>query len=160
MAQLRRNSWMIAVFSLIMTAILLSSLVPHANVDAAPAAAITPVSYSGSGAISEKVSFFNGNIDGDTRVCFDLSNFNKIDLQYAIDQRTVNTTTLYLQWSNNYVPSAATGDYEATATVVSANAADAHGGNQYLLAGQWNCIFADTANTNTLGLKVLGVAKP
>lgn len=116
-------------------------------------AAATPVSYGATIGTNSKVTFFNGNVTADTRVCFDLSNYNKVDLQWIIDQGTVNTTTLKLQWSNNNA------DYEDTATVVSANAADAHSGQQYHLFGQHNCVFADVANSNALGLKVYGVAK-
>ena len=134
-------------------------LAPMPDANAAPAAAITPVSFSGQSSNSQKVTFFNGNVTADTRVCFDLSNYNKLDLQYVIDQGTTNTTTLSLQWSNDHNPAAGTGNYEAQATIVSANAADAHGGNQYLTAGQYNCVLADVANSNALGLKVLGVAK-
>lgn len=129
------------------------------SVDAAPAAAITPVSFSGQSGTTAKLTFFNGNIAADTRVCFDLSNYNKLDLQYVIDQGTTNTTTLSLQWSNDHNPATGTGNYEAQATIVSANTADAHGGNQFLTAGQYNCVLADVANSNALGLKVLGVAK-
>ena len=71
----------------------------------------------------------------------------------------MNTTTLTLEWSNDHNPSTSTGNYETQATIVSANAADAHGGNQFLTAGQWNCVYANVANTNTLGVEVFGVAK-
>ena len=131
--------------------------VPRA--EAAPAAAITPVSFSGQGGNSGKFVFFNGNITADTRVCFDLSNYRSLDLQYVIDQTTTNTTTLSLQWSNDHNQTTNTGNYEAQATIVSANTADAHGGNQYLTAGQWDCVLADVANSNALGLKVIGVGK-
>lgn len=126
---------------------------PALPASSAPAAAPTPVTYSGQAGNNQKVAFFNGNITADTRACFDLSNFKAVDLQYILDQGTVNTTTVKLQWSNDNV------NFEDTATVVSANAADAHGGNQFLLFGQYNCIYADVANTNTLGVKVFGVAK-
>lgn len=116
-------------------------------------AAATPVSYGASVGTNSKVTFFNGNVTADTRVCFDLSNFNKVDLQWIIDQGTVNTTTVKLQWSNNNA------NFEDTATVANANAADATGGQQYHLFGQHNCVFADVANSNALGLKVYGVAK-
>jgi len=141
---------------------LLSSLwlVPAPRVDAAPNAVLTPVSYSGSGGDNQKLVFFNGNITADARVCVDLSNYQKIDLQYIIDQGTTNTTTLKLQWSNDYNATTATGNFEDQSTIVSANAADAHGGQQYALVGQWNCVFADVTNSNVLGLKVIGVAKP
>lgn len=127
--------------------------------EAAPAAAITPVSFSGQGGDNLKVTFFNGNVTADTRVCHDLSNFNKIDLQYVIDQTTTNTTTLNLQWSNNHNPASNTGHYEASATIVSGNTSDANGGNQFLTAGQWNCVLADVSNSNPVAITVLGVAK-
>lgn len=129
------------------------------SAEAAPAAAITPVSFSGQSGDNAKITFFNGNIAADTRICHDLSNYNKLDLQYVIDQGTVNTTTLSLQWSNDHNPSTSTGNYLAQATIVSANAADASGGNQFLTAGQYICVLADVANSNALGLKVLAVAK-
>lgn len=135
-------------------------LAPAPRVDAAPNAVLTPVSYSGSGMDNQKVVFFNGNVTADARVCFDLSNYQKVDLQYVIDQGTTNTTTLKLQWSNDYNATTGTGNFEDQATIVSANAADAHGGQQYALVGQWNCVFADVTNSNALGLKVIGVAKP
>lgn len=153
------------ILSMTVTLMLLAALfggmlfAPMPSADAAPAAAITPVSFSGQSGDNAKITFFNGNIAADTRVCHDLSNYNKLDLQYVIDQGTVNTTTLSLQWSNDHNPSTNTGNYLAQATVVSANAADASGGNQYLTAGQYMCVLADVANSNALGLKVLGVAK-
>lgn len=129
------------------------------SAEAAPVAAITPVSFSGQSGDNAKLTFFNGNIAADSRVCHDLSNYNKLDLQYVIDQGTVNTTTLSLQWSNDHNPSTNSGNYLAQATIVSANAADASGGNQFLTAGQYICVLADVANSNALGLKVLAVAK-
>lgn len=145
----------IPVFALVLLVAFLSALwlVPAAPVDAAPAAAITPVTYSGQSSQSTKVTFFNGNIAADTRTCFDLSNYNKMDLQWVIDQGTVNTTTIKLQWSNDNV------NFEDSATVASANTSDTHSGQQYVLAGQYNCIYADVTNSNALGLKILGVAK-
>lgn len=135
--------------------VMLTSLyvLPASPVDAAPVAAITPVTYSGQSSQSSKVTFFNGNIAADTRACVDLSNYSKIDLQWVIDQGTVNTTTVKLQWSNDNV------NFEDSATVASANAADTHSGQQYVLAGQYNCVYADVTNSNALGLKILGVAK-
>lgn len=116
-------------------------------------AAATPVSYGATTGTNSKVTFFNGNVTADTRVCFDLSNYNKVDLQWIIDQGTVNTTTIKLQWSNNNV------NFEDTATVANANVADANGGQQYNLFGQYNCVNADVTNSNALGLKIYGVAK-
>lgn len=151
----------ISVFVVALMALVGSLLfVPASPVGAAPNAVLTPVSYSGSGMDNQKVVFFNGNVTADARVCFDLSNYQKIDLQYVIDQGTTNTTTLKLQWSNDYNATTGAGNFEDQSTIVSANAADAHGGQQYALVGQWNCVFADVANSNVLGLRVIGVAKP
>jgi len=126
-------------------------------VEAGPLAAITPVSFSGSGGENLKYVFFNGNITADTRVCVDLSNYNKVDLQYAIDQGTVNTTTVKWQWSNE--GTATTNNFEDQVTLATANVADAHGGVEVHAVGIWNCVFADVSNTNALGLKIEGVAK-
>lgn len=149
------NKRLIILCAGLLMLVMLTSLyiLPAAPVDAAPAAAITPVTYSGQSSQSTKVTFFNGNIAADTRVCADLSNYSKVDLQWIIDQGTVNTTTIKLQWSNDNV------NFEDSATVASANVADTHSGQQYVLAGQYNCIYADVTNSNALGLKILGVAK-
>jgi hypothetical protein len=151
-----------AIALLVLTSIVSLWFAPSAPVSAAPMAVITPVTTSGSGGLNEKVTFFNGNVTADTRVCFDLSNFNKIDLQWNIDQTIVNTTTIKLQWSNepNASAGASTADYVDTATIASANAADATGGNEYLVSGQHNCVFVDETNTNPLRLGIWGVAKP
>jgi len=139
---------------LVALALLVATIVfPALPASSAPAAVPTPVTFSGASGNNMKVTFFNGSITADSRVCVDLSNYNKLDIQYIIDQGTVNTTTVKLQWSNDNV------NYEDTATVVSANAADAHNGNQYLLFGTHNCIFADVTNGNALSIKVFGVAK-
>lgn len=129
--------------------------------NAAPFAVVTPVP-GGTGGNNLKVVFFSGNITADSRICFDLSSFNRVDLQWSIDQNTVNTTTLKLQWSNVSDGSGAvsSGTYEDLATFVTANAADTHSGNEYITAGQFNCVFADVTNSNALGLDIRGLAKP
>ena len=65
--------------------VMLTSLyvLPASPVDAAPAAAITPVTYSGQSSQSSKVTFFNGNITADTRACVDLSNYSKIGREHV-----------------------------------------------------------------------------
>lgn len=156
-----KQKYTFALFAILIVGALLGTLfassIPPAS--AAPAAAITPISFSGQGGSNAKVTFFRGNVTTDTRTCFDLSNFNKIDLQWVIDQTVVNTTTLKLQWSNNHNPTANSGNYEDTVTFVNANTADAAGGNQYHLAGQWNCVLADVGNSNPVAITVMGVAK-
>lgn len=155
-----KKNYVLSVALLLFVALIASfALLPAQHADAAPAAAVTPVSFSGTGADNQKVTFFAGNITADTRTCFDLSAYSKIDLQWVIDQGTVNTTTIKLQWSNDYNPASAVGNYEDMVTVATANAADTHSGQQYLLAGQYNCIFADVTNSNALGLTIKGVAK-
>ena len=156
------NKRFLAVFgALLVLALLLGSmLAPLPSAIGAPAAAVTPVSFSGQAGNNEKVTFFEGRITADTRTCFDLSNYNKIDLQWVIDQGTVNTTTLKLQWSNDASPTVnPAGNFEDTVTFVSANTSDTHSGQQYILAGQFTCVFADVANSNSLGLKIKGVGK-
>lgn len=144
-----------AFFSGVLALLLLAAFlfIPASPSYGAPMAAPTPVTFSGASGANSKVTFFNGNVTADTRICFDLSGYNKIDLQYLLDQGTVNTTTVKLQWSNDNA------NFLDTATVASANVADTSNGQQYLLFGQYNCIFVDVANTNPLGTKVFGVAK-
>lgn len=135
-------------------------IAPAPSAVGAPAAAITPVSFSGQSGDNLKVTFFDGRITADTRTCFDLSNYNKLDLQWDIDQGTVNTTTIKLQWGNIAASGVnPAGTFEDSATFVTANVADAHSGQQYVLAGQWTCVFADVTNTNSLGLKIKGLGK-
>lgn len=126
-------------------------------VEAGPLAAITPVVTYGSGGDNGKFVFFNGNITADSRICFDLSSYNKVQLQYAIDQGTVNTTTLKWQWSNE--GNATTNNFEDEVTLATANVADAHAGVEVRAVGIHNCVFADVTNANPLGLKIEGVAK-
>lgn len=125
------------------------------QVSAAPAAAPTPQTFNPSRTTANVVTFANAkSITADTRWCADLRNYNGMDLQYVIDQGTVNTTTLKLQFSidgSNYVDSAQ--------TVVAANVADAASLQRYLLYGRWACVYADVSTSSPIVITAIGVAK-
>lgn len=132
---------------------------PITKVSAAPAeAVITPVSNNNSNSGVRSQTFFSGAITADTHACYDLGAYDVMDLQYQIDQGTVNTVTLSIQYYNIPLgPSIPV--YEDGATVVSANVADAHGFQQVGIFGRWTCVFADVANSNSLTLRVIGQLK-
>lgn len=82
-----------------------------------------------------------------------IMNNQQADVQYVIDQGTVNTVTLKLKFSNdgtNWV----NGD-----TLVSANAADASGLIRYTMLGRYACVEYDATNTNPLTITVIGVGR-
>lgn len=124
------------------------------RVSAAPMAAPTPITYNNTNGGARLAPFFQAvGVIADTRVCFDLQDYDLVDLQYVIDQGTVNTVTLTMQYSNNNA------NFSSGAAVVSANAADADNLNQFHLFGRYNCVFADVTNTNPVTITVLGVVK-
>jgi hypothetical protein len=148
------------IFGLILVALLLAvasvgvfaPAVP--SVQAAQLAAPTPQTFNKSKADNAVVTWFDARaITADTRVCVDARNYDVADIQYVIDQGTTNTTTLKLQFSNDKV------HFTDGATLVSANAADADNLNRQLLYAKWACVLADVANSNTITITVLGVAK-
>lgn len=124
------------------------------QVSAAPAAAPTPQTFNPSRADANIMVWANvKSITADTRWCADARNYNAADVQYAIDQGTVNTTTLKLQFSNDMV------SFVDGATLVSANAADADSLNRQLVYGRYVCVFADVTNSNAIVITAIGVAK-
>lgn len=134
-------------------------IAPSSQVSASPAEAVlTPVSNNNSNNGVRNVTFFNGAITADTYSCFDLGAYDVMDLQYQIDQTVVNTVTLTMQ-RYNIAMGPSTPVYESGATVVSANAADAHGDLQVSLFDRYTCVLADVTNSNSLTLRVVGSAK-
>lgn len=133
---------------------------PTRQVNAAPALAVlTPVSNNNTNNGVHIQQFFNGPITADTYACADLSTWDVMDLQYRIDQGTTNTTTLTMQRYNIAPPLVVTPIYESGATVVNANAADAHADLQVSLFDRYTCVLADVTNSNPVTLTVIGVAK-
>jgi hypothetical protein len=120
------------------------------------AAVITPVAQTARDG-SRIATFFDVRaITADTRVCFDLADFQIMDLQYRADATETNTTTISLQ-QTNIDPTA--GPFNTAQTVATVVATDADIMSQVGLFGRWNCVFADVANTNPITLTIIGVAK-
>lgn len=120
------------------------------------AAVITPVAQTGRDG-SRLATFFDVRaITADTRVCFDLADFEIMDLQYQVDATDANTTTVKVQQTNIDPTSGPFNDGVTVATVVST---DANTMLQTGLFGRWNCVYADVTNTNPVTLTIIGVAK-
>lgn len=127
---------------------------------AAPQAAPTPVSVTRPVSSQPQLSAIANAqvIAADTRLgCVASSNHSLMDLQYGIDQGTVNTVTLKLQFTNDTPGASAT--YIDGVNVVATNAADASDMQPFQLFGAWTCIYADVANTNNLTVTVKGLLK-
>lgn len=127
-----------------------------ASVLGAPAAAPTPIAQYARNAEPMTVAFWDAatGLTADTRsACFDVSGYSTLDLHYVIDQGTVNTTTLKLQFSN------ISGAYVDGIAVVTANAADTSGLVQYNLFGRSVCLYADVVNANSWSVRAVGVVK-
>lgn len=120
------------------------------------AAVITPVAQTARDG-SRIAEFFNTRvITEDTRVCFDLADYEVMDLQYQVDATTANTTTITTQQTNIDPTS---GPFNAGSAVATVIAADANTMFQTPLFGRWNCVFADVTNSNPVTFTIIGVAK-
>lgn len=129
--------------------LLLTSLIgaPVRDVQAAPMAVPTPLSLSANGANAPRlVTAFRGTgITASARSdCFELGMFDKMNIQYAIDQNTAatNTTTIKLQFSNDLVT------YTDGINVVATNSADASDMIEANVFGRYTCVYATLTNSN------------
>jgi uncharacterized membrane protein len=150
-------AWGVALAA-ILVIVLMSTLSYMTPATAAPAAAVTPVAgVVHSGVAGNTVTFWSTDVitaDG----CSALQNIEdhaKVDLQWVINQGTVNTATFTTRWTNT----GSTANLVTDATVVSANAADVTAGGQFALFGRQACIYADVTNSNPLTVTFIGVAK-
>lgn len=122
------------------------------------AAVITPISVNARGPEAARVAeyFVSKVITADTRVCFDLSGYETIDLQYQVDATLANTTTVTTQ-QTNISPTA--GPFNTGAAVATVISADANTMLQTGAFGRWNCVLADVTNSNPITFTIIGVAK-
>lgn len=151
------------VMGLCIALLLVAALFGLTNLDpasAAPRAAPTPVAVDATGAQPSLVTLFDSQvITADTRGgCTPSSNFERADVQYEFDQTAVNTTTLYLQFTNE-TPGQAGTSYINGVAVVSANAADATNMQQLQVFGAWVCAYADVTNANPVTLTAKALLK-
>lgn len=119
---------------------------------AAPAAAITPVGQVNpvKGETSNIITI-PAIVTADGRDCRDTRDWLSGDISFAIDQGTINTTTLMLEHSNNNA------NYTDGPVLANAVTADTTGLNRYDLYGAFTCLNWDVANSNpvTITAKLL-----
>lgn len=150
-----KSGWLIlGMVALVMVAMLATAVSGPVQVQAAPAAAPTPVSASA--AVFANVLNFGTQrmtADGTVGSVLTLGNAQRVDLQHVVDMRTVNTTTLKLQFSNDGT------NWVDGATFGTAVAADANAMQQYAVFGRYARVYADVINSNPLTITVIGVGK-
>ncbi|MCL4863382.1 MAG: hypothetical protein KJZ93_28520 [Caldilineaceae bacterium] len=130
-------------------------LAPVPDVQAAPAAAPTPITQYPRNPAPRVANFWQAPtaLTADARTCVNVDGFNVLDLHYIIDQGTVNTTTVTLQFSN------IDGAYVSGPAVVSANTADTADMKQFQVYGRWACLHVDVSNSNPWTITAVGLVK-
>lgn len=145
--------------ALVLVALVVTSLVwtSPANVEAAPAAAPTPVSAGVRSANpGQYYLFFSDQTVAEATQstnCFELGDYTLADVYYEVDVTDLQTVTLYLQFGNtesNMVTGA------AFASSVSTDTTDMQ---QVQLFGRYACAYATVGTTNTVGITVDAWAK-
>lgn len=141
------------IVALVLVVALLAAM-PMQRADAAPNALVTPVTvYAGN--TGQIQAFYQASARtadaGSAQVT--ILDGEKMDIQTVIDQGTVNTVTLKLQFSNDGT------NWTDGQTVVSANAADATALGQYNLFGAYARLYVDVANTNPVTITAIGVVR-
>jgi hypothetical protein len=144
----------------LVAAALLSALMGLTNTwpsaQAAPLPAPTPLSNPARSVnVQGPVFFFDSQtLTADTASTkFWLAPYQVIDLQYALDETTTNTTTVKLQYSVDGVT------WTDGLSLISAGTTDTSGLNQFPLFGLFTRIYVDVSNTNAVGVTVVGAAK-
>ena len=153
----RKDKMIGALLAVVMVLFFASLFLLPANTQPVMAAVITPVAQTGRDG-SRIAEFMDTRvITEDTRVCFDMSEFEVMDLQYDLDATAANATTVTMQQTNIDPTS---GPFNAGTQVLAVTTpTDADGMTQYPLFGRWNCVYADVTNSNPLTLTIIGVAK-
>jgi hypothetical protein len=156
---MKRISVVAVIVALVLVMGLLATLRTE-NLQAAPAAAPTPVSVTYAPSGEATLDFLRVptayTADFNTSALTILP-FQATDIQYTIDQTAVssvvNTTTLTLQFSNdnsNWVDGPA---------IASANTADASVMQQYAVFGRYARMKVDLSNANPITISVVAVGK-
>lgn len=154
---MRKNFAILLTIVAILAVVLLAPLQYGIPATAAPAAAPTPVagmierSASSPGYIiyTDPIS-----ITADTRYCpAQTWQYDVLVLEYAINQGTVNTATITFQHSNRQQR------YADGLDVVTANAADTAGMQEFPSWGRFTCLFVDVTNSNPLSITLNAVGR-
>ena len=147
----------LALFIGAITVLFLASLLfVQPRADTVQAAVITPIAITGRGE-GRVAQFFNSQtITADTRACFDLADYDLMDLQFKVDATLANTATVTFQQTNIDPTNGPFNTAQTIATVVST---DADAFSQVGLYGRWNCAYIDVTNSNPVVYTIIGVAK-
>lgn len=140
---------------LLLLVALVGQFSPAVDVQAAPPAAPTPVANI---LAADDVFWFRFQpttvITSDTATTsIDVMKYNSLDVSHTIDQGTVNTTTLTIQYSNdgtNWVNGVA---------LATSNAADATDITRVPVFGRYMRINQDVTNSNSITITLLAVAR-
>jgi hypothetical protein len=143
------------VMGLVVVALLMLGSMSGGPAKAAPPAAPTPVTGLADTKGGVPFRFQPATaLTADTATgAVEVMGFDALDVQYVIDQGTVNTVTLTIQYSNdgsNWVNGPA---------LVSSNAADAGDLTRFPVFGRFARINQDVANTNPLTVTLLAVGR-
>ena len=143
--------------ALVLVALAVASFVSASptNVEAAPAAAPTPVSSVNRADPGQYFMFFNGeDLSTDTTSdCFELGAYNLADLYYNIDVTDPATVTLYLKFGNT--DSALVNSIAVRSGITT----DVAAMQQVQLFGRYACAYATVVSTSTVELTVDAWAK-
>ena len=124
---------------------------------AAPFAAPTPVSASMAPQVGRPVPFINNSTvftaDTATTLVVRTGDFEKLDMQYIIDQGTANSTTLTLRYSNNGV------NWVNGPAIASGIVADGTDLQQYHAFGQYMTLNVNVTNANPVTITAIAVGK-
>jgi hypothetical protein len=141
--------------ALVVFALVLTAIAGGPTAQAGPLAAPTPVMTGYSAKAPTELTWWSETAvttDGGSTALV-VSQWQATDIQYVIDQGTVNTTTLKLQFSNDGV------NWTDGATIASAIAEDGAVLSQQAVFGKFARVYADVSNTNPVTLTVLGILK-
>lgn len=125
------------------------------SVQGAPNAIPTPVTQYMRQPAPKVINFWATAtaLTADTRSCAQIDGYNTLDLHWIIDQGTVNTTTLTLQFSN------ITDSFVNGVAVATANALDSTDFQQFQVYGRQVCLHANVVNANAWTITAVGLAK-
>ena len=155
-----QNAVLAGSLTLLLVLALLMALQPVPSSVAAPAGAPTPVgiNFGNSSAPSAVLNFWSGGVKALTASerasCFELAQYDVLDLQYAVDVGDTQTVTLKLQHTNDrstYADGLAVGGTITTDAAVTMQ--------QYAIFGRDTCIYATLATTAPVTVTLVGVAR-
>lgn len=154
---MRKQAFSILTIVAILALALVAPLYINAPATAAPVAAPTPVAgVINQGLATDPQFFIFSNpvtITTDTRTCLDASRYDVLDLEYAVNQSSINTMTVKLQYTNRGQR------WVDGATILNANTTDTNGLVQYPVFGRLTCVFFDVANSNGVSVTVNAIGK-